>query len=288
MNSKTILITGATQGLGKVTATELAKQGHQIIIHGRSKNKLKVVKSDIISASGNTNIDIAVADLLSLEDTAKMAEELKKKYNKLDVLINNAGAFFNKQRELTQEGFEKTIALDLFAPLLLMHSFLDLLVKSPSARIINLASAMHKRGGKPDFKDFQLQNSYKPDRAYGLSKLYLIWVSRYFAKYLKEQNITNVTVNVCHPGAAATNFGQDSDKGFLINMIFKVALLFMDKPEKGAMTSIYLASSPKAEGVTGVFFGNRNNIEKPDDKYYSEENERTVWNYSMNIIKSYL
>ncbi|WP_313579020.1 SDR family NAD(P)-dependent oxidoreductase [Chishuiella sp.] len=285
---KIILITGSTQGLGKITATELAKEGHQIIIHGRNKNKLEKVRNKIIQITGNNNIDIIVADLLSLEDTVKMSNEIITNYDKLDILINNAGAFFNKNREETEEGFEKTITLNLFAPFILMKSLADLLAKSDEGRIINLSSAMHKRGGKPNFSDFQLKNDYKPDKAYGLSKLYLIWISRHMVSYLKDRGINNVTVNVCHPGAAATNFGQDADKGFLFNLIFKVALLVMDKPEKGAMTSIYLASSPDVKNVTGQFFGNRNNIQKPDDRYYSKINEQKVWDYCIEITKKYL
>lgn len=216
-----------------------------------------------------------------------MTEELKQKYNSLDVLINNAGAFFNKERETTKEGLEKTMTLNLFAPFLLTQLLLDVLGKSRPARIINLSSAMHKRGGKPDFNDFQLEKKYRPDRAYGLSKLYLIWISRHLAAELSRQR-RNITVNVCYPGAVATNFGQDADKGFLINLIFKVALLFMDKPEQGARTSIYLATSPEVENVTGRFFGNREKEEKPDDRYYSAENEKIVWDYCMNIAQPQL
>lgn len=287
MEKKVILITGTTQGLGKITALELAKQGHYIIIHGRNKIKLEAVRIEIIQETGNESIDIIVADLLLISDTIRMANRLKERYEKLDILINNAGAFFNKQREVTHEGIEKTISLNLLAPFILMKSLVELLAKSKSARIINVSSAMHKNGGKPDFKDFQLENSYKPERAYGLSKLYLIWISRYMVRYLKEKNINNVTANVCHPGAAVTNFGQDADKGFLINTIFKIALFFMDKPEKGAMTSIYLATSTQVEGVTRKFYGNRKKIEKPDDRYYSIENEEKVWNYCEEITKKY-
>ncbi len=285
---KTILITGATQGLGKITATELAKQGHQIIIHGRNKSKLEDVRNEIIKVSGNQDVDFAVADLLSLEDTERMANDLKNRYEKLDVLINNAGAISNKNRETTKEGHEKTFALNVYAPLLLMQSLTDLLAKSKSARIVNLSSAMHKRSGKPNFNDFEMQNNYSAPSTYGMSKLYLIWVSRHMVQYLKNRGINNITVNVCHPGAAATNFGQDSDKGFIINTIFKAALLFVDSPEKGAMSSIYLATSPEVEGVTGQFFGNRKKVEKPSDKYWTKENEQKVWDYSMNVIKPYL
>ncbi|HEY4788930.1 MAG TPA: SDR family NAD(P)-dependent oxidoreductase, partial [Bacteroidales bacterium] len=219
MEKKIILITGATQGIGKETAKALAKQGHHVILHGRNIAKLQTVSQEIKSETGNNSIDTIVADLFSLADTKRMADEFKSRFDRLDVLINNAGAFLNKQRETTKEGFEKTITLNLLAPFLLMQSLLDVLAKSPAARIINLSSAMHRRGGKPDFTDFQFEKSYAPARAYGLSKLYLIWITRHMAKELKEKGIKNITVNASHPGAVATNFGQDSDKGFLINMV---------------------------------------------------------------------
>lgn len=107
-------------------------------------------------------------------------------------------------------------------------------------------------------------------------------------KLLKKQGVENVTVNVSHPGSVSTNFGQDSDKGFLINLVFKIALRFMDKVEDCAMSSVYLATSPDVKNVTGEFFDNRKKIEKPEEKYYSVENEQKVWDYSMEIIKPYL
>ena len=281
------MITGSTDGIGKITATALAKQGHTLIIHGRNQEKAERVRQEIIAETGNHDIDVLIADLLSLTDVKRAAEELKSNYSRLDVLINNAGAFFNKHRETTKAGFEKTITLNLLAPFLFSQLLLELLEKSPSARIVNLSSAMHKRGGKPNFSDFQLEKGYKPDRAYGLSKLYLIWVSRHLAHTLQQAG-KKITVNVCHPGAVATNFGQDADKGFFINMVFKIALKFMDKPEQGAKTSIYLATSLDVEGVTGRFFGNKENEEKPDDRYYSIDNEQRVWDYCMQTVGPYL
>jgi len=288
MEKKIIFITGATQGIGKETATELAKQGLHVIIHGRNKPKLESVSEEIKTTTGNSKVDIITADLFSLKDVKSMADEFKGRYDKLDVLINNAGAFLNKQRETTVEGLEKTITLNLFAPFLLMQLMVDALKESPAGRIINLSSAMHKRGGKPDFHDFQFEKNYTPSRAYGLSKLYLIWITRHMAKQLKEKGINNVTVNASHPGAVATNFGQDSDKGFITNLIFKVALRFMDKVEDGARTSVYLATSPQVENVTGEFFNNKGKNEKPDDRYYSPENEKIVWDYCNKVTEAYL
>lgn len=288
MNAKIILITGSTDGIGKITATELAKQGHTIIVHGRNKEKAAAVCQEIIAKTGNKNVAFLIADLLRLTDIKRMSEELKKKYSNLDVLINNAGALFGKERETTSEGFEKTITLNLFAPFLLTKLLLETLAKSESARIINVYSAMHRRGGKPDFTNFQSDKVYKTDRAYGLSKLYLVWITKHLAKQLKENGLDNITVNACHPGAVATNFGQDADKGFLMNLIFKVALLIMPKPEKGAQTSIYLASSPDVKNISGEFYNNNMKVEKPDAKYYSAENEKLVWEYCEKITTKYV
>jgi len=287
MENKIILITGSTDGIGKITATSLARQGHTVIIHGRNKAKAEKVCEEIKEETANNKVDYIIADLLSLAGIKRMAEEFKKKYGYLDVLINNAGAIFGKVRETTSEGLEKTITLNLLAPFLLTHLLLDVLNKSKSARVVNLSSAMHKRGGKPDFNDFQLEKSYRTDRAYGLSKLYLIWISRHFAAELKKKG-SRITVNVCHPGAVATSFGQEADKGFIMNLIFKVALWVMDKPGQGARTSIYLATSPEVENITGKFFGNKEKEEKPDDRYYSSDHEKKVWDYCMEMVELYL
>lgn len=288
MESKIILITGATQGIGKETATTLAKQGHHVIIHGRNQAKLNTVANEIKVISGNNKVETIVADLFSLSDIKRMTDEFKTRYDHLDVLINNAGAIMNKERETTNEGLEKTMTLNVYAPFLLMHSLLDLMKKSPAARIVNLSSAMHRRAGKPDFNDFQLEKSYAVDKAYGLSKLYLIWNTQYMAKYLKKEGINNITINATHPGAVKTNFGQDSSKGFLFDLIFKLALLFVDKVEDGARSSIYLATSPELNKVSGQFYSNKAKPEKPADKFYSPENEQRVWDYCMKITKKYL
>lgn len=288
MEQKKILITGATDGIGKITAKSLAAQGHKIIVHGRNRQKAEAVCKEIKSETGNNNIDYLLADLLSMADIKRMVADFKAKYDHLDVLINNAGAFFSKQRETTKEGFEKTIALNLFAPFLLMQSLTDLLAKSRSSRIINMYSAMHRRGGKPDFNDFGLEKSYKPAKAYGLSKLYLVWMTRHMASELKKKGINNITVNDTHPGAVATNFGQDGDKGFFINLVFKIAYRLMPKPEAGAVSSIYLATSPEVEGVSGQFYDPKSKIEKPDDKHWSTQNEQKVWDYLQKTLQPYL
>lgn len=287
MITKIILITGATDGIGKVAAKTMAKQGHTVIIHGRNQNKAQKVCEEIIAKTGNNKVDIITGDLFSLAEVKRMAAAFKQKYDRLDVLINNAGAIFSKDRELTKEGLEKTLTLNVFSPLLLTELLLDVLSKSPSARIINTSSATHRIAKKPDFSDLQLEKDYTSSGAYASSKLYTIWITRHWSAELMRRGLKNITANVLHPGAVATRFGQDNDKGFINNIVFKLALPFMNTPEKGAATTVYLATSQEVEKVNGKFFGNMRE-EKPRDRYYSVENEIKVWDYCQKVISPYM
>jgi NAD(P)-dependent dehydrogenase (short-subunit alcohol dehydrogenase family) len=208
MTDKIILITGSTDGIGKITAKALAKQGHTVIVHGRNQQKTKAVCEELKAETDNLNIDFVIADLLLLSDIQRMAGDVKKKYQRLDVLINNAGAIFGKERETTKEGLEKTMALNLFSPFLLTQLLLESLAKSQAARIVNVSSAAHTMSGAPDLSDIQFTKNYSFGNAYGLSKLYLIWVTQHLAKDLKEKGMGLITVNSLHPGTIKTEFGK--------------------------------------------------------------------------------
>lgn len=174
MESKIILITGASDGIGKETAKAMAKQGHTIIMHGRSPQKTKSAYEEVKAESGNLNIDYITGDFLSLAEVRNFADKVKQKYDRLDVLINNAGAQFTNKREMTVEGHEKTMTINVFAPHLLTMLLLDLLKKSHSARVVTVSSAAHKMSGKPDLNDIELVHNYSMGKAYGISKLYVI------------------------------------------------------------------------------------------------------------------
>lgn len=277
-DSKIILITGATSGIGKAAAIALARQGHHIIIHGRDAAKTEMVREEIIKTYGKASTDTLVSDLCSLKEVQKMADTFNKKYDRLDVLINNAGSLMDNNRALTPEGNEKTMAVNLLSPFLLTGLLLNKLKNSESARIINVASSAHKNNAKPDFSNPQNEANYTPLRTYGEAKLFLILVSQKLVRKLKMAGIKNITVNTLHPGAIASNFSVESDLGLVMKYVGKIARLFFRNAEKGAGTTVYLASSPEVENISGKYFIDY----KPasiGQKYNSIENEDTIWTY---------
>lgn len=283
MDKKVVLVTGATGGIGKAAALALAKQHFTVIIHGRNRQKIENVRDEIKAASDNQNIDILVADLFLLAEVRKMAHTFQQQYNRLDILINNAGGIMGNLRETTSEGIEKTIAVNLLSPFLLTNQLLPALQNSNDARIINVASNAHQLAAKPNFRDIQLQANYRPLRAYGNAKLFLIWVSQHLDAQLKAKGIHNVSVNTMHPGAVATNFGVASNLGGLLNLVGKLARPFLRSAEAGADTLVYLASTNTIPGKGGSYFVNRKPA-KVSTRYYSPENEQIIWEFCNSII----
>ena len=292
--SEIILITGATDGIGKITATELAKKGNHVIIHGRNEQKAKQTVAEIKQQAKQAQVEYLIADLFSLPAVKQMADKFKQKYDHLDVLINNAGAVLDDTRRKT-DGIENTMALNVLAPFLLNQLLLPSLEKSTDGRIINMSSGTHRQA-KPDMNDLNLEKESSGQKRYGISKLFVIWNSQHLAVELQKQGITNVTVNCSHPGAVATKFGQDSDNGFFVNLIYKTAsavskipvLGNFGAPEKGAVTNIYLALSDEVKGLTGKFFNNKKQLEEPETKEYTPAREQKIWNYCMKICAPFL
>jgi NAD(P)-dependent dehydrogenase (short-subunit alcohol dehydrogenase family) len=204
------------------------------------------------------------------------------------VLINNAGAQFTNKRETTVDGHEKTMTINVFAPHLLTLLLLPLLQKSPSARVVTVSSAAHKMAGKPNLDDIELKQKYSMSKAYGLSKLYIIWIMRHFVSEMEKAGIHNIAFYTVHPGSAQSSLGRESTKSSLVTrIIYFLWKPLMNSVAAGAAPSIKAATSPELESVTGKYFGPKGE-EKPSDKYYSKENEQKVWDYSMNVIKPYL
>jgi retinol dehydrogenase 12 len=247
MQGKVCLVTGATLGIGKETALGLARKGAELVIVGRDEARTRETAAWIARESGNQRVDAFVADLSLQAEVRRLAAAFKARYQKLDVLLNNAGAIFTK-RETTAEGFERTWALNHLAEFLLTRLLLDTLEASAPARIVNVASSAHT-SGKIDFDDVQGEKKYSGMGAYSQSKLANIMFTYALARRLTG---SAVTANCLHPGVVATGFGHNTPG--LVNTLLSLARPFLTTPEQGAATSIYLASSPEVANVSGKYF----------------------------------
>ena len=247
MEGKICLITGGTNGIGKSTALGLAKMGATVVIVGRNVTKTAQAVEAIRAASGNKNVDSLLADLSSQQEVRGLADEFKRIYPHLHVLLNNVGAAF-LQRQLSVDGIEMTFALNHLASFLLTNVLLDTLKASAPARIINVSSGAHT-SGKIEFDNLQGERAYGFG-AYPNAKLATILFTMELARRLEG---SGVTVNALHPGFTATGFGKNNGK-VMVALVSIVAPLVARSPAKGAETSIYLASSPSVEGMTGKYF----------------------------------
>lgn len=272
MKNQICLITGGNSGIGKAAAVQLAMKGATVVILSRSKERGEQAVKDIINLSGNTNIDLLVADLASQKSVRNAAQEFKSKYNSLHVLINNAAVFLPNRTE-TEEGIESTFAINYLSHFLLTDLLIDVLKSSAPSRIINVASK--HSGITINFDDLMLTKKYSVIKAVGPTKLALVLFTKELAKRLDG---SGVTVNSLHPGIVKSNL--------LNNMpwvLRKVLHLFSASPEKGAETAVYLATSKEVEGVNGGFFVNCRRVKTTaiaDD----ESLALRLWNKSMELI----
>ncbi len=275
MEGKICMITGANSGIGKATAIGLAKLNARIIMVCRDKNRGEKAKEEIIIQTGNKNIDLLLCDLSSQEQIRKLVAEFKEKYQNLHMLINNAGIML-KMRTLSVDGFEMNFAVHFLAPFLLTNLLLDVLKKSAPSRVINVASAAHKRA-KIDLDDLQSENKkYRLFSVYGISKLAEVLFTYELSRRLEG---TGVTANTVHPGVVNTNLGRDQSK---FSQWF--ARKFFKSPEEGAQTSIYLASSSEVEGITGKYFVNKQ-LKESSEESYNEEYAKKLWQTAEEMTK---
>jgi retinol dehydrogenase-12 len=276
LKGKEIVITGATDGIGNVTARELVRAGANVTIVARNAAKGERVVRDLKTAGGET-VRFVQGDLSSQKSVRGAAEALKGMLDRLDVLVNNAGAIFQR-RELTEDGIERTLALNHLGYFLMTGQLLDLLKASGPARIVNVASAAHQ-GAKLDLDDLQNAKSYSAWRSYQKSKLANIYFTYELARQLKG---SPVTVNCLHPGFVASRFG-DNNTGFT-RMIFGLAKsLAAISEEEGAKTSIYLASSPEVAEASGQYFDRCKPV-RSSAVSYDEGVARALWQASERLV----
>src|SRR5271157_3961900 len=266
MVEKFILITGATDGIGKQTAIDLANMNYEIIVHGRNISKAKTVAEEIKETTGNENMHFAVADLAELRQIHDLAESLHQKYDRLDVLINNAGVSM-QQRQLTPDGFEATFAINHLAHFLLTIRLLDLLKPSASGRIVTVASQAH--ASSLDFDNLQGERDFDGYGQYMTSKLCNIMFTFELAERLAG---TGITANCLHPGVIDTKLLRQSfGRG-------------MGRPvEEGSKTSIYLATSAAVESTTGEYFVDTKPT-RPAKIAYDSNARKKLWALSEEMV----
>jgi len=275
MSGKVCLVTGATSGIGRVTAYELAKMDATVVAVGRNPQKGAETVTEIKRRSASDKVEFMQADLSSQESIRDLARTFTDKYDQLHVLVNNAGGVFSK-RETTVDGLEMTFALDHLAYFLLTALLLPVLERSAPARIINVSSGAQGMG-KIDFDDLQGAKRYRGWRAYSQAKLANVLFTYELARRLQG---TGVTANCLHPGFVATGFAQNNSGA--LQALIKAGQVFAISPEKGAETSVFLASSPLVEGFSDKYFANKKE-KKSAKQSYDESVARRLWDVSAQL-----
>jgi retinol dehydrogenase 14 len=277
MAGKSILITGGTGGIGKATAMGLAALGALVAITGRDLPRAESAAADIRRTTGNPGVTPFAADLSSQVEVRRLAAEVLEAYPRLDVLVNNVGGSW-ASRHVTADGLERTFAVNHLAAFLLTNLLLVRLKASAPARVVTVSSAAQSTG-TIDFDDLQGERDYSERRAYPQSKLASLMFTYELARRLEG---TGVTANVLHPGVVNTSFGAD-DPGPIFKVLVPFMRPFMKTPAKGAATSIFLASSPEVEGVSGQYFAN-SRPKKSSDRSRDQTAAARLWQVSADLV----
>ena len=278
MRDKTVLVTGATDGIGKETARRLAERGARVFIAGRNAEKGAAAVRDIATNTGTDQAEFLQADLSVQADVRGLAKAVKQRTNRLDVLVNNAGVIMFR-REETRDGIEMTFGLNHLNYFLLTHELLDLLKASAPARIISVASIAHRRA-MLDFDDLQLSRGFGAWKAYSRSKLANIMFTYALARRLEG---TGVTANCLHPGFVSSHFGQNGR--FLARTGMALAMRFGNaiSVAQGAQTSVYLASAPEVTSQSGLYFDEGKAV-KSNHASYDRHTQEKLWGISAKMV----
>jgi NAD(P)-dependent dehydrogenase (short-subunit alcohol dehydrogenase family) len=268
LDGKTCLVTGANSGIGKETALALAEMKANVVMVCRNKEKGEAARGEIENKTGNASVDLLLCDLSSLADVRTLAAEIRNRYGKLNVLVNNAGLFSFSGK--TAEGFEKTFAVDYLAPFLLTNLLLDLLKAGAPSRVVNVSSVGHF-SGHIDLDAIQKGSIPAGWGGYGNAKLALVMFTYELARRLQG---TGVTANCLHPGGVATS-------------IWKIppALVrpFMKSAREGAETSVYLATAPEVVNVSGEYFEDEA-PKKSSEESYDEKKALALWDVTSKLV----
>ena len=276
MAGKTVLVTGATSGIGRATAAGLAAMGARVAITGRDRERAERAAGEIGTATG-ARVDVFVADLASQAEVRRLAGEVLQTYPRVDVLVNNVGGYWNS-RHVTADGLERTFALNHLASFLLTNLLLDRLKQSAPARVVTVSSGA-QANGRIDFDDLQGERSYSGARAYSQSKLANVLFTYELARGLQA---SVVTANALHPGVVRTSFGAE-DPGGVQRLFVPLMRPFMKAPAQGAATSIHVASSPDLEQRTGLYFAN-SKARRSSERSYDDDAAARLWQVSADLV----
>lgn len=276
MTGRTVLVTGGTGGIGKATAIGLATLGARVAVTGRDLDRAQVAAADIGRQSGNSEVDAFAADLSSAAEVRRLAAAVLVAYPRLNVLVNNVGGFW-AHRHVNADGLERTFALNHLAAFLLTNLLLDRLIASAPARIVNVSSNAQATG-RIAFDDLQGERRYSGSRAYGQSKLATVMFTYELSRRLHG---TGVSANALHPGLVHTAFSSE-DPSALARMA-RPLMRLMKTPAQGAATSVYLASSPDIETVTGRYFADRQ-PKSSNKSSYDPVAANRLWQASADLV----
>jgi len=277
MTGKTVLITGGTGGIGKAAAIGLAALGARVAITGRDLRRAEAAVVDVRRATSNPEVRAFAADLSSQVEVRRLAAEVLEAYPRLDVLVNNVGGFW-ATRHVTADGLERTFALNHLAAFLMTDLLLDRLKASAPARVVIVSSGAQSMG-TIDFANLQGQGKYSGQKAYNQSKLASVMFTYELARRLRG---TGVTANVLHPGVVSTGFGAE-DPSRIFRFLVPFARPFMKTAQEGAATSVYLASSPDVDGVTGKYFANGKVATSSQASHDAAAGDR-LWQVSASLV----
>jgi len=266
-----VVLTGATRGIGRAAAIELARRGAELVLVGREPDRVQEVANEAGAAGGGAPVHQHVADLLLLSEVRRLADQLRERHARIDVLANNAGALF-ASRQVTSEGFERTFALNHLAPFLLTNLLRD---KLAGGRVVTTASDAHE-GGRLDLDDLQSENSYAAMRVYGTTKLCNILFTRELARRAPELH-----ANCFHPGVVRTGFGKNESG--IWKVLTTVAGPFFRSPERGARSLVWLALSDEAAALDGEYVEDEK-VATPSAQAQDDELARGLWERSAELV----
>jgi retinol dehydrogenase 13 len=272
----TCIITGADSGIGKAAAKALAARNYKLILPVRNLNRGERTLFEIMNDTGNKNIHLYYCDLSSIKSIKEFTQKIKSKYESIDLLVNNAGAFFSK-KHLTVDGIEALFQINYLSRFMLSNLLLDLLMKSSEGKIINVNGSFHKKG-KLDLSDINMDIKYSPIAAASRAKLADMLFVHFFSKMLED---TTVTINAVDPGKVATNIlYNDPDCSFFHKIIYKVISIFFKSSPKGAQSIIFAAELK--DKMNGKFFSGEK-IDKASPESYNMLLAENLWKVSERL-----